>query len=277
MLCAGGCGAAALSVAGAYPRAAAGENVKNRPIQLHLPEATGTVTYGGKGVTIDASNTAQGYFMVKSEPNDKRLKLQVVCGDMSYNYDLPDGGEYAVFPCQMGSGSYLVRVMENVEGSLYAQLFAQELAVELADPQTPFLYPNQFVRFDASSEAVARSYLLVEGLTDDDKIVQKLYRFVARSTAYDYDKAATVEKGYLPEPDETLASGKGICFDYSALLATMLRAQGIPTQLVIGVVMPEGISHAWNRVWLDGEWVWMDATFDGSDHKETDYTGERVY
>ena len=37
--------------------------------------------------------------------------------------------------------------------------------------------------------------------------------------SYDEEKARTVESGYLPDVDETLESGKGICFDYAALNA----------------------------------------------------------
>lgn len=279
-MCAGGCGTAALSALGAASAAAAEENVRsaeNRPIQLYLPEASGTLVYSGQGITVDASNTAQGYFMIKAAGGGRRLKLQVSCGDAAYTYDLAGDDAYETFPCQMGSGTYLLRVMENVQDNLYAQLFAQELKVDIADPNAPFLYPSQFVKFDASSAVVARSYLLVEGLAADEEIVSTLYRFVVRNTVYDYEKAASVQRGYLPDPDATLESGTGICFDYSALLAALLRAQGIPAQLVIGVVVPENISHAWNRVYIDGRWVWMDATFDGTGHEETDYTTERVY
>ncbi|MDO4573180.1 MAG: transglutaminase-like domain-containing protein, partial [Clostridia bacterium] len=160
---------------------------------------------------------------------------------------------------------------------MYAQIFAREIEVQLEDENGPFLYPNQYVDFDGTSEAVEKAAELAAGLADEAAIAKRLYRFVADHTDYDYEKAETVQKGYLPDPDETLASGKGICFDYSALLATMLRAQGIPAQMVIGVVMPEGISHAWNRALLGGEWVFMDATFDGDSHREEDYTQERVY
>lgn len=248
-----------------------------RPRQLYLPEATGELVFEGEGITIDASNAADGYIMVKSEPNEHKLKLRIACGDMTYGYDLPSDGHYVAFPCQMGNGVYLVRVMEHVKEDLYAQLFAEEIEVSIRDPLRPFLYASQYVYFDAASTVVAESNLLTEGLGTDDMIVQKLYRFVAGNTVYDYEKAATVEQGYLPNPDETLASGTGICFDYSALLAAMLRAQGIPTKLVVGVVMPEGIVHAWNQAYIQGEWVWMDATFDDTEHMETDYIQERVY
>ncbi len=250
---------------------------EERQLRLYLPEASGTLVFEGEGITIDASNASEGYIMVKSEPGERKLKLRLACGDKSYGYDLPSDGHYIAVPCQMGSGEYLVRVMEHVKDDLYAQLFAQELEVTIPIPERPFLYASQYVNFDALSAVVAESNQLAAGLKADDAIVQKLYHFVVSHTVYDYEKAATVEQGYLPNPDETLESGKGICFDYSALLAAMLRAQGIPTKLVVGVVMPEGITHAWNQAYIDGQWVWMDATFDNKEHVETDYILERVY
>ena len=80
--------------------------------------------------------------------------------------------------------------------------------------------------------------------------------------------------GYLPVVDETLESGKGICFDYAALTAAMLRSQNIPTRLEIGYAGKA--YHAWVSVyteetgWIDrlieftGAWTRMDPTFASS-------------
>ena len=272
MLATHGCGTAMLpAMRGAV------KSSEPRPVQLYLPEASGLIVFTREGVTLDASNSARGYIMIKSEPKEMRLKLRISHEDMHYVYDLPSDDSYVSVPCQMGSGVYTVRVMEHVQDNLYAQLFVQEINVQIEVSTDPFLYASQYVRFDGSSVVVVQSYLLAEGLSEDADIVQKLYQFVVKNTVYDHEKAATVQKGYLPDPDETLASGKGICFDYAALLASLLRAQGIPTQLVIGIVMPEGITHAWNRTHIKGTWVWMDATLDSTGHKESDYFEERVY
>ena len=92
---------------------------------------------------------------------------------------------------------------------------------------------------------------------------------------YDDKKAETVPSGYLPDVDETLATGKGICFDYAALTTAMLRSQNIPTRLEIGY--SGKIYHAWISVyiedigWIDNlieftgdGWTRMDPTFASS-------------
>lgn len=245
--------------------------------ELLLPEASATIVYEGNGVTIDASHTDQGYVMVRCEPGEKRLKARVSTSEQVYYYDLPGGETYSVFPLQMGSGSYTVRVMEQVEDDLYAMRFGTDIEVSLASETIPFLYPNQYVWYDAETEAVQKARELSEGLSGDEEIAKELYRFVVKHMSYDTEKAETVQSGYLPDADEALDTGKGICFDYAALLAVMLRAEGIPTRMLIGTVTPENLYHSWNSVYLNGEWVWMDPTLDKTGHKESDYIIERIY
>ena len=43
---------------------------------------------------VDLSHASEGY-VAASATSDARLKLQVVCGEMSYNYDLPSDGSRA--------------------------------------------------------------------------------------------------------------------------------------------------------------------------------------
>ncbi len=242
-----------------------------------LPEASGTIVYEGAGVTIDASHTDQGYVMIRCEASEKRLKARIATSAQTYYYDLPGGEGYSVFPLQMGDGSYTVRVMEQVENDLYALRFGVEITVALADETVPFLYPNQYVWYDASTKTVQKARELAQGLTSQTEIATAFYEYVVKHMTYDTKKAATVPNGYLPRVDESLESGTGICFDYAALLAVMLRAEGIPTKMLIGTVTPENLYHSWNSVFLEGKWVWMDPTLDGTGHKERDYITERIY
>ena len=49
--------------------------------------------------------------------------------------------------------------------------------------------------------------------------------------------------GYLPDVDDVLASQTGICFDYAAVMASMLRCERIPTRLEVGYM--GDVYHAW--------------------------------
>ena len=70
---------------------------------------------------------------------------------------------------------------------------------------------------------------------------------------------------------ERRASGKGICFDYAALMAAMLRSQRIPTKLQVGYAGEA--YHAWISCYVD-EIGWVDnmISFDGKDWSLMDPT-----
>ena len=94
---------------------------------------------------------------------------------------------------------------------------------------------------------------------------------MVKNISYDYDKAKTVQSGYLPKLDTVLAERKGICFDYAALMAGMLRSQGIPCKLVVGYA---GTAyHAWISVWSkETGWIEGAIYFDGSTWQRMDPT-----
>ncbi len=101
--------------------------------------------------------------------------------------------------------------------------------------------------------------------------VEKIYDFVVGNLTYDTQKAANVKSGYLPVLDSVLSSKKGICFDYAALMAGMLRSQGVPCKLIVGYA---GTAyHAWISVWTEEE-GWIDGAiyFDGKEWHRMDPT-----
>ena len=253
-------------------------SVYTGPIEIPLPEASGQVVYEENGITVDASNTEDGYLMVKGFASDTRLKVQITLNEETYTYDLNQEQEYEVYPLQMGNGTYGVQVFQQVEGTSYSPVYYTEVEVEMPDTDRVFLYPSQYVWYTNDKNAVKLSYDLCAELDSDKEKAERLYDYIVNLLTYDYEKAATVEKGYLPDVDATLQERKGICFDYSALFAAMLRAQDIPVRLAIGYVQPDNIYHAWNQVYLDGEWVWMDSTFGPeSAYTEDNYKKERQY
>jgi len=240
-----------------------------------LPIPSGLTTFAEGDLLIDASHSDQGYIMAKHQPNEKPLKLRLSCGKASLSYDFIANGEYEVFPLQLGNGSYKVEVFQQASGRKYKPLMDVTFEVNIADETLPFTVPNQYVDYDADSDAVIKSIELCHGLENDWDKYQAIYRYMATHMIYDFDKARKVSTGYLPVVDDVLYEQKGICFDLSALMATMLRTQGIPTQLVIGYA--DQIYHAWNLVYLDGQWYRCDITSDIMCMNISRYTTERYY
>lgn len=253
--------ALACSLVLAFPSSAA---------NVRVPSADGTASYTSNQVTVDASHTSDGYVMVQYKGKAPRIKVRIQ-KDTIYTYDLNTNGTYETFPLTEGNGTYTIQVFENVSGSMYSTAFSKTVNVTLTDPNSPFLYPNQFCSFTADSNAVKTSDTLTSAITDPLKKTEAIYNYTINNITYDYDKAATVQSGYLPNIDSTLETKKGICFDYSALMCAMLRAQNIPTKLVIGYTGE--IYHAWISVYI-AEQGWIDNLiyFDGTSWKLMDPT-----
>ena len=57
------------------------------------------------------------------------------------------------------------------------------------------------------------NYIYEQKTVTLDVYKRQVYDYVVSSIAYDYEKAESVTSGYLPDVDETLATGKGICFE----------------------------------------------------------------
>lgn len=236
-----------------------------------VPSADGTTVYSNPYVSIDASNISEGYVMASYLGSCPIVKLQLVGPDhMTYTYDLT-GEEYEVFPLSAGNGTYTLGVYENVEGSQYATVFSQDFDVNITNPWGPFLYPNQYVKFNSSNDVVKVAEDLVAGAHDDLEAIIMVYNYVVENITYDFDKAANVQSGYTPNVDEILRTKTGICLDYAAVMASMLRSQRIPTRLEVGYA--GNTYHAWISTYVEDQgWVNGIIQFDGQNWSIMDPT-----
>lgn len=236
------------------------------------PCADGTDVSGNDSIEIDLSNKANGYLMAKYSGSADKVKFFIITpDDVRYTYDLPASTEWMALPFTAGDGTYTLDVREHVSDELYSNLYQESVDVTLSDEFAPFLYPNQYTWFTADTKAVTKASELTKGCNDGLDAITKIYDYVIKNVEYDYDKAADVQNGYLPNVDETLTSKKGICFDYAALMTAMLRSQGIPTKLEIGY--SGDIYHAWISTYLE-ESGWVDhiIEFDGKNWSLIDPT-----
>ena len=241
------------------------------PARVLTPEAPGKKTLGSSPLILDISNQDQGYLTAESDSDDSRMNIQLTApSGVVYSYFLePD--EQTVLPFSEGSGEYLITCYQQVDGNQYAALYTETLTIKLQNEFLPFLYPNQYVDFSSKSKTCKLATSLVkEDMTDID-ILKTFYAYVTSHISYDYDKADSVEAGYLPDVDDTLSTGTGICFDYAALTTAMLRSQDIPCKLQIGY--SGDVKHAWIDVYIRGSgWVTKAVSFDGDTWKLMDPT-----
>ena len=141
---------------------------------VRTPVASGSVTYGNGRATIDASNTSNGYVMIKYTGGQSRIKIQIA-KSTTYTYDLNARDAYEVFPFTEGNGTYSIKIFENVSGNQYAQVMSQNISVSLADEFAPFLTPNQYVNFSNGSAAVNKGAELAASAADEIGVVTNVY------------------------------------------------------------------------------------------------------
>lgn len=241
-----------------------------------LPEllqatAPGELVQENAKAIIDYSNTEDGYVMVLyREQTKKTLKVQIKGPKTTYTYTIQPG-EWATLSLSEGNGNYQVKMYQNVSGKSYSNVLSAKMSVELADEFAPFLRPNQYVNYSASSKAVALARELTAGIEHPLGKVEAIYNYVVKTLSYDKKKAKSVKSGYTPVLDAVLEEKKGICFDYVALMTGMLRSLGIPCKMIFGYA--GGAYHAWISVWSE-DTGWVDGVifFDGTTWQRLDPT-----
>ncbi|WP_409347279.1 transglutaminase domain-containing protein [Paenibacillus sp. MBLB4367] len=104
--------------------------------------------------------------------------------------------------------------------------------------------------------------------TDEEK-AKALYQWVGSRVQYDWDKVNQYEQKRIwkeQTPEDTFASRKGVCIDYSRLYAVMARSVGLDVKVVTGLGY-DGKGgygpHAWNEVYVADrkEWLPLDSTW----------------
>lgn len=224
---------------------------------------------------IDASNVNNGYVKVRYlTETTKKLKVIIEKDSAQYTYDLNNNGDFDTYPLQMGDGSYKIKVFENIEGNKYASKQTATVDVKLENQNAPYLISSQMINFTDESQVVKKAQELTKDKTTDIEKIDAIYDYVISNVKYDNEKAKTVKSGYLPVVDDILKSNTGICYDYSSLLAAMLRSQNIPTKLVTGYASHLSVYHAWNEVYTkETGWIKLNEMyFDGLQWKMMDST-----
>jgi hypothetical protein len=116
--------------------------------------------------------------------------------------------------------------------------------------------------------AAAAKTVTAKATTDEEK-ARALYSWVGTRVSYDWDKVKDYEQKRIwheQTPEDTFATKKGVCIDYSRLYAVMARSVGLDVKVVTG----RGYDgqggygpHAWNEVFLaqKQDYVPLDTTW----------------
>lgn len=245
------------------------------PATVLTSAADGILTQSNDRATIDYSHSSDGYVMAKYTGPVGKIKIQIITpSGVKQNYNLKSDGTYESYPLTGSSGTYTVNVLELVEGKSYALANTVTIDVNIADPFSPFLRPSQYVNFSAGDSAVTLASQLCAGTVGALEKVDKIYSWLVDNVVYDHEFAASdIAGGYAGDTYKVINQKKGICLDYAATMAAMLRSQNVPTQVISGNVTDGGF-HAWVSVYIkEAGWVYAGAIhFDGTGWQRMDPT-----
>jgi len=232
---------------------------------------------------VDTSTAGEGYISVTYNEPDGKYKVLIEKDGERYVYDLVADNTTQAFPLQMGDGVYTVGVMKHTGGNEYTYLTRVTVTAAM-DSIEVYLAPIQLADWTGVADAAA---VLTEGTKTDREKLEAIYTFVVSTIEYDDDKINTLSPGYIPDPVQTLREGSGLCYDFASLTASLLRASGVPARLAKGYAETVDGYHAWNEVYIDSEWITIDASYDAQMRKldkpyqmekdEGVYTAEKIY
>ena len=99
-----------------------------------------------------------------------------------------------------------------------------------------------------------------DSMSDREK-VQAVHDWIINNTRYDienYDRKTVPAASY--EIDGVMNSGVAVCAGYAKAFDGFMEILGIPCDYVVG--WAKGGYHAWNRVLIDGQYLYVDTTWD---------------
>lgn len=119
---------------------------------------------------------------------------------------------------------------------------------------------------NAAQEAAVRNKItevitdlgITEGMNDYTK-TKLIYDYVCQNVAYGYSFVDGSHKISYTSYG-ALILGKAVCQGYSVLLYKMLNSVGVDNRIVAGT--RNGGNHGWNLVNIDGQYYYVDATWD---------------
>lgn len=195
---------------------------------------------------------------------DKKVKVVMEKSGKKYYYNLNSKGEYENFPLQMGNGSYNISVLENTSENNYKAVEKYSVSLNLENENLVYLNSIQNINWSESMDVIKKARELTKNAKNDEEKVNKIYDYVISNINYDHKKLDNIPQDYVPSIENILKTGKGICYDYASLFASMLRSVNVPTKLIKGYSENAIGYHSWNEVYLSSskKWVIIDTTYD---------------
>jgi len=218
-------------------------------------------------ITSEPTKGLVGIKYSGSLPTDnRRLKILIDKPDASmplYSYNILSN-DLVFYPLQYGNGSYRLRIgQEKTPGAnQYAILRNYSVDSKTANPLDVFLQSHEKMPWNRDMEAIKFVAALVKGKTSQRDKVLTIWQHMVTNYKYDYELAGTIKYNYLPDIEDIFGTKKSICYGLTALFNSQLRSLGVPCRMVHGNTKLTPVYHCWSEIWLSGQWITVDITFD---------------
>lgn len=177
--------------------------------------------------------------------------------------DFPEASDRTVLVDAWNEAVYQNPLILGVSSASW-DLGSQRMYIEYDDVD---LLAKKQHRVQAEVQRVVEK-VITPGMTDLEKEMA-LNQYLCDTAEYDYDALKNAEKhdykGVDPEFNDSftaygvLLNKKGVCASYAAAFKLLAESAGLDCIVVTGY-LNGGLSHAWNRVRIDGEWKTVDVT-----------------
>ena len=225
------------------------------PQQSQETQFDASAATGANDALIDASHVQDGYVSASATSN-ARIKAQVISGQASSSFDMPQDGTPIACPLAFGDGPYTVRIMRNTSGNNYVELCSADIDVALnsklvVPAPERLLQLHCFQQLRGQGPRAGRRLREPRGCPTRDLHLHRRQRGLRRRQGCEAQGFHRLH----PRPGRDAAVGQRRLLRLRKLGAAMLRSQGIPgAKIVTGTVSPQGIYHAWIMVNIDGTW-----------------------
>jgi hypothetical protein len=180
------------------------------------------------------------YILLLDEMHEAKLRK-----DSSWKYDCSSMSEYQRYKllCDY-SETYMYNVSDLAETGF--QFVGNDLVL---DPLSKF-YATENLAIDFFSKIKIKSDM------SDERKVRIIHDSIINNFSYDESlKNMSYELG-----DGLRNNNKIVCAGYAGIFKTVCDRFGIEAEVITGIGKGEG--HAWNRVKINGDWKYIDCTWD---------------
>lgn len=227
--------------------------------------STGSITKNGVKLDKPGTTKVEGHIRISGSSTKSKIKLLVIGVDKQTWYELKViDGEFTEEVWLNRQGEYTINVMVNEYGRKYSK--GPGFTVKNTEELDKYLISAKHI--ESNEEIIIDTALeITKNCSSDLDKVRAIYDWVVDNIEYDYEKLSKHDKGQYDNQYgalNTLNTRKGVCYDYSTLVAALTRSIGIKAKVVEGNLDKGRLKgfHAWNEVFISesGGWINIDTT-----------------